>query len=120
MCIGYPGPIGLPGSPGHEGMLKNPRCNENCCDPYFFQDWPKPCLNCGIGLVHRQYPGVPFISNVRCDSCDRWRFKDDRVPAHMHDCLCCYDPSTPFPACPHDCRGYLGAEGTVGSSRMIY
>lgn len=92
------------------------RCNGLCCDPDSERGWPKQCLSCEIGLVHNYVHVMNLQSyNYRCDSCDRWRFKDDRAPLGVDDCLCVYDRYTPYPACPHDIRGHLGSPGPVGS-----
>jgi hypothetical protein len=101
-----------------------PRCSDEwCCGRIPISSthdgsWPRPCLNCGYGLVHCSRDSETSVFEFHCDSCDRWRFKAARVRLGMHDCLCIYDPATPYPACPHDCRGTQGAQGMVGS-KMI-
>jgi hypothetical protein len=105
-------------------QIRNPRCGDNCCPPH---SGPYPCLNCQIGLVHKVvdlpfrafWDGIPSKEPFyRCDSCDRWRFKADRAQAGVDDCLCVYDRETPYPACPHDNRGFPGAPGPVGSRKI--
>lgn len=87
------------------------RCGPCVCK--IFLTWPKPCINCGIGLVHVRTHKM-LDQTCYCDSCDRWRFKDDRSPMGPHDCLCIYDLKTQYPACPHDNRGIDGVQGTNG------
>lgn len=99
--------------------MDDSRCKWCCAKSKWpgLASWPKPCLNCGVGLVHC-YPDVEDFDLIyRCDSCDRWCYKSDRAPQGVHDCLCVFDRDRPWPACPHDHRGPQGAQGMVGRSR---
>lgn len=51
------------------------RCSNNCDCRERYWVYPVPCGNCGLGLIHAKYTGVPGHSALTCDSCDTpaWR-----------------------------------------------
>jgi hypothetical protein len=56
------------------------RCDSQCCQVSSVVKWPRPCANCGLGLIHcHKEPLDGRFHYYRCDSCDHYRLNDNHA-----------------------------------------